>query len=127
MIQRHVQIGFACGLVSFGILFSQIFCEERYMFYSKLNIHEIENSSLVLFDLERVTLIYCGSICLGEHCCKEFMHDESSERCVGIHSEDFHNTRKTKLILSSDGMLTYRKGTPMKIMCFYFCSRFFFL
>ena len=95
------------------------------MFYSKLNIHEIENSSLVLFDLEGVSRTYCGSLCLGEHCCKEFMYDENIERCVGIHFEDFHNTRNTNLILSSDGMLKYRKGTGVNILCFYFCSVFF--
>ena len=126
MFRRHVKIGFAWELVSFGFLLSLIFCEERYMFYSKLNIHEIENSSLALFDLKGVSRIQCGSLCLGEHCCKEFMYYESIERCVGIHFEDFHNTRNTNLILSSDGMLKYRKGTGVNILCFYFCSGFFF-
>ena len=93
------------------------------MFYSKRNIHETENSSLALFDLKGVSRIHCGSLCLGEHCCKEFMYDESSERCVGIHFEDFHNTRNTNLVLSSDGMLKYRKGTAVYILSF---ARYFF-
>ena len=118
MKRRHVQIGFAWGLVSFGFFFSQFFCEERYMFYSQLDIHEIDNSSLALFDLQGVSRIYCGSLCLGEHCCKEFMYDENIERCVGIHFEAFHNTRNTN-ILSSDGMLKYRKGT-----FFHFCNKY---
>ena len=123
--RQHFQIGFALVFVSFGFFFSQTFCEERYMFYSKLNNHEIENSSLALFDLEGVSRIQCGSLCLGEHCCKEFMYDEEIDRCVGIHFEAFHNTRNTN-ILSSGGMLKYRKGTEVYILCFFF-ARFFFL
>ena len=126
MTRQHVQISVAWGVVSFSFLVFQIFCEERYMFYSNLNIHEIENSSLALFDLEGFSRSQCGSLCLGEHCCKEFMYDENIERCVGIHFEGFHNIRNTNLILSSDGMLKYRKGTAVYILCFYFCSGFFF-
>ena len=123
--RQHVQIGFALVLVSFGFFFSQIFCEERYMFYSKLDNHEIENSSLALFDIKGVSRIHCGSLCLGEHCCKEFMYDEEIDRCVGIHFEDFNNTRNTN-ILSSDGMLKYRKGTEVYILCFFFARFFLF-
>ena len=87
------------------------------MFYSKLNIHEKENSSLALFDLEGFSKSQCGSLCLEEHCCKEFMYDENIEGCVGLQFEDFNSiTRNTNLMLSSDGMLTYRKGTVVYIL-----------
>ena len=95
------------------------------MSYTKLNIHKIENSSLALFDIKGVSRIQCGSLCLAEHCCKEFMYDESSERCVGIHVEDFHNTRNTNLILSVNGMLTYRKGTAVNILFLFLLLLFY--
>ena len=91
-------------------------CEERYMFYSKLEVQETENSSLALFDLHGVSLIHCGSLCLAEHCCKKFMYHEGSMRCFGIQIKDFDSTGKTNLITTgNEGLSTYRQGNLVYI------------
>nr|XP_022310943.1 low affinity immunoglobulin epsilon Fc receptor-like [Crassostrea virginica] len=81
------------------------------MYYSTPEVHETKNSSLALFGLQGVSLIHCGSLCLAEHCCKEFMYNEGSMRCLGIQFEDIEPTAKNNLITKgNEGMSTYRKG-----------------
>nr|XP_022311364.1 low affinity immunoglobulin epsilon Fc receptor-like [Crassostrea virginica] len=80
------------------------------MYYSTPEVLETKNSTLALFDLEGVSLIHCGSRCLAEHCCKEFMYNKGSMRCLGIQFEDFDSTGNTNLIITSnEGMSTYRQ------------------
>ena len=117
MKQQHVKVGFPWCVLSFSFFFFQIFCEERYMLYSTLEVQETENSSLALFDLQGVSLIHCGSRCLAEHCCKEFIYHKGSLRCFGIQLEDFERTAKNNLItMGNEGMSTYRKGTLLYII-----------
>ena len=83
------------------------------MKYSKLDIPEgeVENSSLALFNVEGVSLISCGAMCLEEHCCKEIKYSKSGERCVGIQFNEFNHIGNTNLLLPGDeGMFTYQKG-----------------
>ena len=98
----------------FLFLFSlQITCEERFMKYSKLDIPEgeVENSSLALFNVEGVSLISCGAMCLEEHCCKEIKYSKRGKRCVGIQFNEFDNIGNINLLLPGDeGILTYQKG-----------------
>ncbi|XP_078330829.1 perlucin-like protein [Crassostrea virginica] len=111
MKQQHVKVSFPRCVFSFSFFFFQIFCEERYILYSTLEVQETKNSSLALFDFQGVSLIYCGSLCLAEYCCKEFIYDKGSMRCLGIHLEDFERTAKNNLItMGNEGMSTYRKG-----------------
>ena len=113
---RYVQNGFPWHTLCFCFFFYQIFCEERHMFYSKLEFQETENSSLALFDLHGVSLIHCGSLCLAEHCCKEFMYNEGSMRCLGVQFEDFDSTGNTNLITTgNEGLSTYRQGNLVYI------------
>ena len=113
---RYVQNGFPWHLLCFCFFFFQIFCEERYMYYSTPEVHETKNSSLALFDLQGVSLIHCGSLCLAEHCCKEFMYHEGSMRCLGIQFEDFDSTRNSNLITTgNEGLSTYRQGNLVYI------------
>ena len=119
MKQQHVKVSFPWCVFSFSFLFFQIFCEERYTYYSTSEVHETDNSSLALFDLEGVSLIHCGSMCLGEYCCKEFIYHKGSMRCLGIQLEDFERTAKNNLITKgNEGMSTYRKGTLLYIIIF---------
>ncbi|XP_078330815.1 collectin-12-like [Crassostrea virginica] len=107
---RYVQNGFPWHLLCFCFFFFQIFCEERYMYYSTPEVQETKNSSLALFDLYGVSLIHCGSLCLAEYCCKEFMYHEGSMRCLGIQFEDFDSTRNSNLITTgNEGLSTYRQ------------------
>ena len=116
MKRRHVKVDFPWCVFCFSFFFFQIFCEERYMFYSKLEVQETKNSSLALFCLERVSLIHCGGRCLAQHCCKEFMYHKGSMRCFGIQFEDFDSTGNTKLIRTgNEGLSTYRKGNLVYI------------
>ena len=102
-----------CALATFSFNF---FCEERYMFYSKLEVKETKNSSLALFDLQGVSLIQCGSLCLADYCCKEFLYNRGSMRCLGIQFEDFDSTGNTKLIRTgNEGFSTFRKGNLVYI------------
>ena len=113
---RYVQNGFPWHLLCFCFFFFQIFCEERYMYYSTPEVQETKNSSLALFDLEGVSLIHCGSLCLAEHCCKEFMYNEGSMRCLGFQIEDFDSIGYTKLIRAgNEGLSTFRKGNLVYI------------
>ena len=82
------------------------------MKYSKFDTPEGgDNSSLALFSVEGVSLIFCGALCLEEHCCKEIKYSKGSERCVGIQFNEFDNMGNTNLLLpGDDGMLTYQKG-----------------
>nr|XP_022310946.1 lectin BRA-3-like [Crassostrea virginica] len=77
------------------------------MYYSTPEVQETKNSSLALFDLEGVSLIHCGSRCLAEYCCNEFMYNEGSMRCLGIQFEDFDNTKLIRT--GNEGFSTYRK------------------
>ena len=116
MKRRHVKVGFPWCVFCFSFFFFQIFCEERYIFYSKPEVQETKNSSLALFDLARVSLIHCGSLCLAEYCCKKFMYQKGSMRCLGIHFEDFDSTGNTKMIRTgNEGLSTYRKGNLVYI------------
>ena len=86
------------------------------MNYSTLEVQETKNSSLALFDLQGVSLIHCGSLCLAEYCCKKFMYHKGSMRCLGIQFGDFDITGNTNLITTADdGMSTYSKGTLLYI------------
>ena len=116
MKRRHVKVGFPWCVFCFSFFIFQIFCEERYMNYSTLEVQETKNSSLALFDLQGVSLIHCGSLCLAEYCCKKFMYHKGSMRCLGIQFEDFDITGNTNLITTADdGMSTYSKGTLLYI------------
>ena len=116
MKRRQAKVSFPWCVFCFSFFFFQICCEERYMYYSKLEVHETKNSSLALFDLQGVSLIHCGSRCLAEHCCLEFMHHKGSMRCLGIQFEDFDSTGNTKLIRTgNEGLSTYRKGNLVYI------------
>ena len=76
-----------------------------------------------MFDLEGVSRIRCGDICLGESCCKGFMYDENSQRCVGVHFGDFDYTAKLNITFSFiDGMLPYQKGI-LSIFISHLCFR----
>ena len=113
---RYVHICFHWRLLCLCFFFFQIFCEERYMLYSKLEVQETEKSSSALFGLQGVSLIHCGSLCLAEHCCKEFMYNEGSMRCLGIQFEDFDSTGNTNLITTgNEGLSTYRQGNLVYI------------
>ena len=116
MKRRHVKVGFPRCVYCFSFFFFQIFCEERYMYNSTPEVQETKNSSLALFDLEGVSLIYCGRRCLTQHCCKEFIYHKGSMRCLGIHFEDFDSTSNTKMIRTgNEGLSTYRKGNLVYI------------
>ena len=116
MKRRKIEIIFLWRVLCFSYFFFQIFCEERYMFYSKLEVKKTKNSSLALFDLQRVSLIQCGSLCLAEYCCKEFMYNRGSMRCLGIQFEDFDSIGNTKLIRTGyEGLSTYCKGNLVYI------------
>ena len=116
MKRRHIKISFLWRVLCFSYFFFQIFCEERYMFYSTPEVQETKNSSLALFDLERVSLIHCGSLCIAQHCCKEFIYHAGSMRCLGILFEDFGSTGNTKFIRTgNEGLSTYRKGNLVNI------------
>ena len=116
MKRGHVKVGFPWCVFFFSFFFFQIFCEERYMYYSTPEVHETKNSSLALFDLQGVSLIHCGSRCLAQHCCKEFMYHKGSMRCFGIQFEDFDSTGNTKFIRTgNEGLSTYRKGNLVYI------------
>ena len=79
--------------------------------YSKLDTFAINNSTMPMFDLEGVSRIRCGDICLGESCCKGFMYDENSQRCIGVHFGDFDYTANLNITFYDiDGMLPYQKG-----------------
>ena len=111
---KRFGIRFFDAVCLFLFLFSlQITCEERFMKYSKFDIPEgeVENSSLALFNVEGVSLISCGAMCLEEHCCKEIKYSKSGEQCVGIQYNEFDHIGNTNLLLPGDeGMLTYQKG-----------------
>ena len=113
MKRRHVKVGFPWCVFCLSFFFFQIFCEERYMYYSTPEVQETKNSSLALFDLEGVSLIHCGSRCLAEYCCNEFMYNEGSMRCLGIQFEDFDNTKLIRT--GNEGFSTYRKGNLVYI------------
>ena len=122
---RYVHICFHWRLLCLCFFFFQIFCEENYMFYLKLEVQETEKSSLALFDLQGVSLIHCGSRCLAEHCCKEFMYHEGSMRCFGIQINDFDSTRNTNLIITgNEGLSTYRQGNLVYIFTCSFQRKF---
>ena len=119
MKRRDAKVSFPWCVFCFSFFFFQIFCEERYTYFSTSEVHETDNSSLALFDLEGVSLIHCGSRCLAEHCCKEFMYHEGSLRCLGIQFEDIEPTAKNNLMRKgNEGMSTYRKGTLLYIIIF---------
>ena len=88
--------------------------------YSKLDTFAINNSTMPMFDLEGVSRIRCGEIC-----CKGFMYDENSQRCVGVHFEDFDYTANLNITFSDiDGMLPNQKGIlNIFISHLCFCSR----
>ena len=91
--------------------------------YSKLDTFAINNSTMPMFDFEGVSRIRCGDICLGEICCKGFMYDENSQRCVGVHFGDFDYTAKLNITFSFiDGMLPYQKGI-LSIFISHLCFR----
>ena len=109
-------VGFPWCVFCYSFFFFQIFCEERYLYYSTLEVQETKNSSMALFDLQGVSLIHCGSLCLAEHCCKEFMYNEGSMRCLGFQIEDFDSIGYTKLIRAgNEGLSTFRKGNLVYI------------
>nr|XP_034315160.1 neurocan core protein isoform X2 [Crassostrea gigas] len=80
--------------------------------YLQNNIVESTNSSLSMFDLQEVSLVKCGSLCLLNQCCKEFLYSRHNQRCIGVHFADFQSTSAIiSLAFSSfEGMLAYQKG-----------------
>ena len=94
------------------LFLSKIHCEERYMLFSKSETSVTKISSLALFNIKGVSLIRCGSLCLEDHCCKEFKYSQDSRRCVGIQFKDFKSTINThSVITDNDVMSTFHKGT----------------
>ena len=94
------------------LFLSKIHCEERYMLFSKSETSVTKISSLALFNIKGVSLIRCGSLCLEDHCCKEFKYSQESRRCVGIQFKDFKSTINThSVITGNDVMSTFHKGT----------------
>lgn len=81
--------------------------------YLQSNNVESKNSSLSLFDLLEVSIVECGSLCLSNHCCKEFLYSIPSQQCIKVHFPDFQsNSSNIPLVFSTyDGMLPYKKGT----------------
>lgn len=88
--------------------------------YLQNNIVESTNSSLSMFDLEEVSLVKCGSLCLLNQCCKEFLYSRHNQRCIGVHFADFQSTSAIiSLAFSSfEGMLAYQKGTSVFLLFF---------
>lgn len=88
--------------------------------YLQNNIVESTNSSLSMFDLQEVSLVKCGSLCLLNQCCKEFLYSRHNQRCIGVHFADFQSTSAIiSLAFSSfEGMLAYQKGTSVFLLFF---------
>lgn len=88
--------------------------------YLQSNIIESTNSSLSMFDLQEVSLVKCGSLCLLNQCCKEFLYSRHNQRCIGVHFADFQSTSAIiSLAFSSfEGMLAYQKGTSVFLLFF---------
>nr|XP_022312738.1 perlucin-like protein [Crassostrea virginica] len=81
------------------------------MLFSKSETSVTAISSLALFNIKGVSLIRCGSLCLEDHCCKEFKYSQESRRCVGIQFKDFKSTINThSVITGNDVMSTFHKG-----------------
>ncbi|XP_078330832.1 low affinity immunoglobulin epsilon Fc receptor-like [Crassostrea virginica] len=58
-------------------------------------------SSLALFNIKGGSLMRCGSLCLEDHCCKEFKYSQlDSRRCVGIQFKDFKSTINTHSVIT---------------------------
>lgn len=93
----------------------------RDIFYLQSNNVESTNSSPFIFDLLDVSIVKCGSLCLLNQCCKEYLYSRHSQRCIGVHFSDFQSTSAIiPLAYSSfEGMLAYQKGT--NVFYYYFC------
>lgn len=74
---------------------------------------ESKNSSLSMFYLMEVSIVECGSLCLSNQCCKEFLYSIPNQQCIGVHFPDFQsNSSNNTLVFSTyEGMLPYKKGT----------------
>lgn len=88
--------------------------------YLQNNIVESTNSSFSMFDLLEVSLVKCGSLCLLNQCCTEFLYSRHNQRCIGVHFADFQSTSAIiPLAFSSfEGMLAYQKGKSVFLLFF---------
>lgn len=86
-----------------------VFCKLQDTLYSKPG--DIKTGSAVVqFDQQGVSLVYCGSLCSEDACCKEVLYNATSGRCIGSYFSDFESTLNNLVETSYDGMSKYQKG-----------------
>lgn len=87
--------------------------EFRDMIYLQSKTVDPTTSSQSIFDQCGLSITQCGSVCLLNQCCREFLYSPTSKRCVGLKFADFDIESNHLVISKNEGMRTYKKGTVL--------------
>lgn len=93
-----------------SVLTAQIQVPLRDIFFSPNNSTQLTNYSVALFELKRVSVIQCATLCFCNNCCKEFIYNSKSHQCIGLHFPDFDSNSNLMTIPIYEGHVTYKKG-----------------
>lgn len=80
------------------------------MFFSKTNLSKLTDYRIAIFEHQDVSVVECALRSLQDLCCKEFIYNTTSNRCIGLHFPDFDSTSNLNAIQIYKDMVIYRKG-----------------
>lgn len=89
--------------------FCSVHCLQRQFLYSRLD-KQVANSSLAVFLSGAASLAHCAGHCLVDEYCVEFLYNETSQRCIGLHCVQKESSSYQYVVLESLQCLHYEKG-----------------
>lgn len=99
-------------------LLCSVRCIQRQILYSRLD-KQMSNSSLTVFLGDVANLIPCAELCFRDDYCAEFVYNETSGQCVGLHCVNKGNYSYQYVVPASPRMLYFGKGN-LSFMIFFF-------